>query len=335
MLMLALSLLVPGGRIARAETLCRDASALAPNDPEVRALVQAVRSRSVGGWYFTMVRDERRHALYADAFREVFPPDCTVLDVGAGTGLFAMIAAQEGAARVIACERNPFVADAAREIVELNGFGDRVKVVAKDSRQLQIGTDLDGSADVLVWDNLSNDLFGAGALDVVDDARRRLLKRGAPIVPNRCEVRVALVESNRTAGTRTDAAAGFDISPFNRLRPSQVTVAPEQLEWRSDSASLFDVDFAAAEPLRSQRNRAKISAIGGKIDGIVQWLRFHISEGVIYDTRDDQGVTAFGMQYHAVEPFDAAAGQELTIAGAHDRQRSWFWVEPANSVAGE
>jgi hypothetical protein len=48
------------------------------------------------------------------------------------------------------------------------------------------------------------------------------------------------------------------------------------------------------------------------------------SENVIYDTGDDEGVSAFGLQYHAVEPFEAEPG-------AHDRQRTWFWVDGGRS----
>lgn len=334
MLMLARSLLLPNGMTARAEDLCRDALKLAPNDAEVKALVQTMRARSVGSWYFTMIRDERRHALYAEALRKTLPTGCTVLDIGAGTGLFAMLAAREGAGRVIACERNRLVAEAAAEIVDRNGYADRVTVIAKDSRQLEIGTDLDAPADVLLWDNLSNDLFGAGAVETIEDARRRLLKPGAAILPKACEVRVALVEAKDDSGIRMGVAEGFDMSAFNRLRPTQVTLGSGNFDCRSNSATLFDVDFEADAIIEPETNRARVTATGGRVDGIVQWLRFQISDGTFYDTGEDDAVTAFGMQYHAVEPFDAQAGQEIVVAGAHDRQRSWFWVADAIAVKG-
>ena len=111
--------------------------------------------------------------------------------------------------------------------------------------------------------------------------------------------------------------------------PTQVTFDRSDFEWRSGGATIFDIDFADDETSIPQTARAEVAALGGRIDGVIQWLRFHIAEGVIYDTGEGEPVTAFGMQYHAVEPFEAEPGQQITIAGAHDRQRSWFWVEPS------
>lgn len=326
MLMLARTLLLAGGKTRRAAQICEEALELAPDDGEVRALAQSIRSAIVGGWYFTMLRDERRHALYAQAFRKVFPPGCTVLDIGAGTGLFAMLAAREGAGRVIACERNSLVADAARQIVEKNGYSDRVTVIAKDSHELEIGTDLDGPADVLLWDNLSNDLLGAGAVEAIEDARRRLLKPCAPIIPQRCEVRVALAEADAAACSRMDMVDGFDMTAFNRLRPTQVTIGRGSFERRSDPATVFDFDFAGDTAITAGTGDAVVTATAGTVDGIVQWLRFHVANGILYDTGDGEDVTAFGMQFHAVEPFECEPGQRIAIAGHHDRQRSWFWI---------
>jgi SAM-dependent methyltransferase len=326
MLMLARTLLVPRGKTVRALALCDDALRLAPGDREVWTLAQSIRSRAVGGWYFSMVEDRGRHSRYAEAFREVLTPGCTVLDIGAGTGLFAMLAAREGAGKVIACERDPVIAAAAREIVELNGYSDRVEVIAKDSRQLEIGDDIDDRADVLLWDNLSNDAIGVGALETLDDARRRLLKPGADIIPRGCEIRLALVHTN-SGSARMGIVEGFDLTPFNRFRPSGVTVSRKSCERRSDCGTIFDFDFMEDEFLASRRGRTLVTANGGSVDGIVQWLRFRVSENVIYDTGDDEGVTAFGLQYHAVEPFETEPGQQIAICGAHDRQRTWFWIE--------
>lgn len=327
MLMLARTLLLPRGEAARARLLCDEAVRLAPDDPEVSALAQAIRSSGIGDWYFTMVRDHGRHAKYAQAFRKLLRPDSIVLDIGAGTGLFAMLAAREGAHMVIACERDPAVAAAASEVVRVNGLTDRVTIIPKDSRDLELGIDLPTRADVLLWDNLSNDLVSVGALDSIEDARRRLLRPDAAIIPQKCELRVALVEA-RQGSLEMGTAEGFDLTPFNRLRPTQVTLSRSKSERRSDSAGVFEFDFTVDAAHGPRRNHVAVTATGGRVNGIAQWLRFELADGVSYDTGDDEGVTAFGLQYHAVEPFEAEAGQRVTIAGAHDRLSTWFWIDP-------
>jgi SAM-dependent methyltransferase len=331
MLMLARTLLLPQGKTKRAQALCEDAVRLAPDDAEVEALARSIRSRDVGHWYFTMVQDHSRHDRYAEAFRKLFAPGCTVLDIGAGTGLFAMLAAREGAGKVIACERDAAIAEAARVAIETNGYADRVTLVAKASADLQIGVDLESKADVLLWDNLSNNLLGAGALDAIEDARNRLLKPGARMIPARCELRVALVEANPSADVRMEMVDGFNMSAFNRFRPTQTTLGKTALERRSEAATIFDFDFSR-DALPKARESVAVAATGGVVDGIAQWIRFHLADGVIYDTGEDAAVTAFGIEYHAIEPFEAEAGQEFIICGAHDRKRTWFWIGDGNGV---
>jgi protein arginine N-methyltransferase 7 len=326
MVKLAQTFLIPRGQTRRAQLLCEAAVELAPEDGEVRALAQVVRSRAVGGWYFSMVQDHPRHALYAQAFRKIFTPGCTVLDIGAGTGLFAMLAVREGAGKVVACERNGAVADAARQIIDRNCYSDRITIVEKDSRELEIGIDLDAPADILLWDNLSNDLLSVGAVDSIEDARRRLLKPDAAIIPQQCEMRVALIEATPPSDFEMGFVDGFDLTPFNRFRPTQRTLGRNKFEPRSDAATLFDFDFAADVAIEQRSDRAVVTATGGRVNGIAQWLRFRLADDILYDTRDDAGVTAFGVQYHAVESFTPEPGQRMAICGSHDRLRTWFWI---------
>ena len=51
-----------------------------------------------------------------------------ILDVGCGTGVLAMFAAQAGAKHVYAVDCSS-IADQAREIIKINGFADRITVI--------------------------------------------------------------------------------------------------------------------------------------------------------------------------------------------------------------
>jgi hypothetical protein len=122
---------------------------------------------------------------------------------------------------------------------------------------------------------------------------------------------------------------GFDMTPFNRFRPTQLTLSRSKSKRRSDSGSIFEFAFTRDELLRHGSGRVEVTARGGRVLGIVQWLRFHLADGVLYDTGDDEDVTAFGLQYHAVDPFDCESGQRIAIDGAHDRHGMWFWISDA------
>jgi predicted RNA methylase len=78
-----------------------------------------------------MLVDVVRMDAYDRAIRKLVRPGDVVLDVGAGTGILAMLAARAGAARVHAVESMP-VAEIARELVASNGLGERVIVHRAD-----------------------------------------------------------------------------------------------------------------------------------------------------------------------------------------------------------
>jgi hypothetical protein len=326
MINFARTFLLTSNRVAQARDLCREALALDPGSPRLKAMAQPVLSHGIGSWYYTMVQDDDRHALYERAFAKVIRPGCTVLDIGAGTGLFAMMAARAGAGRVIACERDEPVADAARAIVAANGLSDKVTIQCKDSRELRIGEDMDEPADVLLWDNLANNLFGVGCAGTIEDARARLVKPDAPILPWRTEVMVAPARDLQPENRRMGDAHGFDMRAFNALHPASLTMPRPQMEVIGDGAVLFDVNFGKTRHFRADEGAVTVDCAAGRIDGVAQWLRFHLADDIIYDTSAET-VTAFGTQFHPIETVELTAARPVTIGGGHDCANTWFWIE--------
>jgi type I protein arginine methyltransferase len=77
-----------------------------------------------------MLKDEVRTRTYEMAIMEnqhLFQ-DKIILDVGCGTGILSMFAAQAGAKHVYAVDCSSIV-DQARQIIELNGFADRITLI--------------------------------------------------------------------------------------------------------------------------------------------------------------------------------------------------------------
>ena len=118
--------------------------------------------KGVPQWHFAIVRDAARNAAYEEALKRVVTPQTRVLEIGTGSGILAMMAARAGARYVITCEMVPAVAEAAQEIVALNGLSERVRVVAKKSHDLDAERDIGGRADVLVSEIVDNKLLGEG-----------------------------------------------------------------------------------------------------------------------------------------------------------------------------
>jgi predicted O-methyltransferase YrrM len=326
------SLLLAKGEAEQARELCARAVALAPRDGEVHTIVAEVLSRQVPRRYFAMVRDRARHRAVEIALRRIIQRDSRVLDIGAGTGLFAMMAARAGALQVVTCEANPAVAAVVSEILAKNGVADRVRVIAKHSSDLEIGVHLDGPADVVVWDDTSNNIVGAGALPTMEQAVRRLAQPGAPIIPARGIIRVALAEDREAHRRQMQIVEGFDLSVFNRLAAPSYTfsVGSTRLLLRSNPADLFRFDFQRGGPFPRTRAEASLCSEGGLVNGIIQWVRFETDEEGWYENIPRPGaISAFEAVFYPLgRPIGTAPGDMFTVCGSHDRQALRIWGEP-------
>jgi protein arginine N-methyltransferase 7 len=326
----ARNLLLPKGQAESAMALCDKALAMAPDDGEIRAIRAEVFSKGVGHWYFSTLRDEARHAIYDRVLRRTLAAGGRVLEIGAGTGLFAMMAARAGADEVITCERRPAVAHAARAVIARNGLAETVSVVGKASTELEIGVDLTGQADVLVWDNLANDMMGAGALPALEDAVRRLVKPGGQVIPARCAIMAALAEDGELDRRVLGDVEGFDLSPFNAVAQPVYThrTSSELLAIRSSAAMLFDFDFRTGGSFPAGRASATVVGSGGRANGVVQWLRFGVDDGEEYRPEPGAEAWAFGLEFRAASaPFEAAQGAPFTVKASHDREHLRIWLE--------
>jgi type III protein arginine methyltransferase len=125
-----------------------------------------------------MMNDSPRNDAYFAALQNAVTPDTHVLEIGTGSGLLAMMAARLGARQVTTCEVVAEIAETARAIVADNGLAPPVTVIGKKSTKLEIGTDMEERADLLVSEILSSEFLGEGVLGSIEDAKRRLLKPG-------------------------------------------------------------------------------------------------------------------------------------------------------------
>src|SRR6185312_4320792 len=128
----------------------QDALIAAPGWAEARLNLDRLRLAELGMQPYDRLADDKRIDAYDYAIRAAVNADSSVLVLGAGLGLVPMLAARAGARSVVACEPNPALAAAAREIIAANGFAGRIHLVAKPSRLLLLGHDLSEPADVVV-----------------------------------------------------------------------------------------------------------------------------------------------------------------------------------------
>lgn len=319
------------GQLDRAYALARQARALAPADPEVAATTSDALHRGVPGWHVQMVREAARNNAWRDAIERAVTPGMRVLDIGAGTGLLAMIAARAGAGQVFSCEANPAIADAAEEIVAANGFADRIRVLRQHSRTIDPAA-LGGPVDLLVSEIIASDLLQEQVLPAVADASRRLLRPGGTMIPRGGAVRVALAHWGKLEHKLLDEALGFDVTGFNHLvaLPHRAKVGDPSLVLRSPAATLFDFDFTRAVGYRGGRTRLTLTA-DGPVNGIVQWIRVRLDAATVYENRPRQGIASAWFAPFWPLAREAAAGEKVTVAGRYTSDAVLIWDEAGSA----
>ena len=276
------------GRPTEAVGALRRALSLDPNDREAQSNLRIVYAAMVPPWHFAMLNDDTRNAAYDRAIRAAVRPGDHVLEIGTGSGILAMMAARAGAARVTTCEMNPALADVARRIVAANGFAERIAVVGRKSTQLEIGRDLPRPADLLVMEIFDSLLLGEGVLPSLADARARLLKPEARVLPQRARVHACLLEM---AGLRRvnpiRGIAGFDLSAFavfSNPAGQMVELAAEPHRRLSDPFPVFDFDFRSAVPNAGRRAIGVPIVAAGAVQAVAVWYDLSLDDAITMTT---------------------------------------------------
>jgi type II protein arginine methyltransferase len=311
--------MMASGMGGKAVALVEAALARNPDDPLLRRAAEAILTHKVPDFHRNMLADARRNQAYRCAIDGAGLAGKSVLDIGAGSGLLAMMAVRAGAKRVYACEANAAVAATARAIVVANGLGDRIKIIARHSSALT-RRDLGGGVDFIISEIFSNDLIGEGALPALSHAMKALGRPGARILPAGAAVRVALVYLGGRGAPPVGNVEGFDLSLFGRHAPRAINVAPDhaRLSLRSAPVNLFRFTFESGRDFPEQRTCVEAEADGGPVNGIGQWIRLQLDAETVYENAPGGGGSHWSVLFHPFEEeIVPPAGTRIPIHGWH------------------
>jgi precorrin-6B methylase 2 len=266
---------------------------------EENTLIASQDSRArTSGWadpieHARMLHDDRRTRDFISALTAAVQPGDVVLDIGTGSGVLAVALARAGARQVYAIEASD-IAGVAAQVFAANGVTDRVTLVPGWSRQI----DLPERADLLVAEIIGNEPFEEEILETTLDARRRLLKPGARLVPHALELLarpLLLPEAEfrqrafgRTAVQRWRSLYGMDFHPLLDVAATHPVYSAAEGEvaaaWppAGPPVVLASVDLAAFE-------EASVSAVAdlvvdppGPVNAVAVTFRARLHDGIAH-----------------------------------------------------
>ena len=293
-----------------------------PNDSNLVNVRGRLAASRVPLWHIPMLAHDARNAAYEAAIKAVVKIGDIVLDIGTGSGLLAMMAIRAGAKHVYACEVNPVLASAARDIIERNGFSDKITLIEKHSSQIKIGEDMPEQADVLVTEIFDNGLVGEGALPTIGHARQILLKPEARAIPQGATLKACAIHSQHFDSYHNIGdICGFDLSPMASLS-HPLGYKDINFDFNSSDTDtamsvpfeLYGWDFAKIPDQGFEVDHNLTALQDGQINAVMMWFDLHLTQDITFSTQAPHPQDHWRQVCQIIRaPQQLAKGDEVTL----------------------
>ena len=234
---------------------------------------------SISG-YGSMIADRARTDAYAEALSKAVQPGSVVLDIGTGTGFFALLACRFGARRVYAIEPADAIA-VAKEMAAANGYSDRIEFI----QDLSTRVILPERADVIISDLRGVLPLFQHHLPSIIDARKRLLAPDGILIPRRDLLWAAIVEApeiyKNYAAPWEDNSYGLSLISGRRFATNswaKARIKPEQL--LVEPECLATLDYTSLDSHDINAEVKWIASREGLAHGLSIWFDCELIEGV-------------------------------------------------------
>jgi len=280
--------------------------------------------------YGDMISGRPRMEPYVQALRQAIRPGCVVLDIGAGTGIFSLLACQLGAGHVHAVEPDNAI-QVARDMAAANGYAERITF----HQALSTAVTLPAPADVIISDLRGVLPLLQGHIPAIADARHRLLAPGGVLIPRRDTLWAALVEGaelyRRYAEPWLANDYGLDLSAGQPLVVNswrKVNAKPEQLLvpprcWAA-------LDYGAIEEPDVSGELGWTAERAGTAHGLLVWFDAELADGIGFSNAPGQPELIYGQAFFPLQkPIELASGVRVVVRLAADLTGDdyiWRWA---------
>jgi len=239
--------------------------------------------RDFPAWHFAMVNDQPRNEAIERAIAALDLAGKTVVEIGTGTGLIALLFAKYGAARVVTCEMNANLAGVAQRIIAATPYAERITVINESSTVAIERGLMPRQPGVIFTETLDCGVVGEGFIPIADDIKR-LAGPDTLIIPRAVTQFAAVIDSDSLANlNRAGLACGFDLGALNDYATGNYFPAHTELHphrFLSDSVTLRSftyLDCAEAAPVAV---RAKSS---GTAHGLLSWFSAEFGSATVHN----------------------------------------------------
>lgn len=145
-------------------------------------------------YHQSMLSDGLRNGLLAQAIETHVNSETSFLDIGAGTGVWAILAAKLGAKRVVAIEIEEALIPTIYKHAQENGVANRIEIIHGNSDHVKIR----GKFDVIVSELFGQDALGEATTKSFVSLRTRFLAPNGILIPQKLAMLAAPVRVQKS-----------------------------------------------------------------------------------------------------------------------------------------
>lgn len=263
-----------------------------------------------------MIADETRTDAYVSALQRAIIPDQTiVLDIGTGTGIFALLACRFGAKHVYALEPGEAIF-VARQLAHENNCGDKITFIQDFSTRIS----LPQPVDVVISDLHGVLPYFQQHIPAIVDARERHLAPNGVLIPQKDVVKIAVVtapEQYQTEYVMPWVGNKYDLSmqaarrvvtnqwDRGKIQPSQFLTEP-QIWTTLDYTTITATDIAATVSWTMQQE--------GVAHGLSLWFETQVGDGLYVSNAPGLPPHVYGNAFFPwSEPIALCPGDEVQV----------------------
>lgn len=265
--------------------------------------------------YGTMISGEIRTKPFVEALRRAVTPDSVVLEIGTGTGFFAMLACQFGARKVYAIEPDTSI-ELGKLAAKANGCADRIEWFSCTSTEI----DVPERANLMISDLRGTMPLYRAHIPSVMDARKRLLTPDATLLPRRDKLRIVPVGGEALYRKSIvepwqDNSYGLDLRsalPFlTNTWWREVTPGDDLL---AEPATWCELDYATISSPNISGSAAWTVASASTMRGFCMWFDMDIAEGCGFSNGPGGPDLVYGHGFVPLsQPVELAAGDRVDV----------------------
>ncbi|MEM9541663.1 MAG: 50S ribosomal protein L11 methyltransferase [Cyanobacteria bacterium P01_E01_bin.42] len=263
--------------------------------------------------YGRMIADRQRMNAYIKALECCVKPGSIVLDIGTGTGVFAILASQLGAAKVYAIEPDPAIL-IAKLAARDNDCDDKIEFI----RDLSLNVNLPEKVDIIISDLRGILPFFQQHIPTIIDARSRFLKTGGTMIPQRDRLWGTLVCAPQLYRTHASPWQDFpddlDLKSASRFLLNswqKCRISPEQCLFEPQLLTTLNYPEISTPNFQGKLEwQAEREAL---VHGICLWFEATLGEEIEFSNAPGEPDVIYGQAFFPwLEPVAIAVRDSIT-----------------------